>query len=100
MNKKRKSTTFEKEMKNSVFRKKFQKEYKEFLLSEFIIALMESDNKTVRKLAKEVKMSPTVIQKLRSGKQTDVKLSNFINISQACGYHLILEKGTNRISVS
>ena len=100
MNKKRKATTFEKEMKNSVFRKKFQKEYKEFLLSEFIIALMESDNKTVRKLAKEVKMSPTVIQKLRSGKQTDVKLSNFINISQACGYHLILEKGTSRISVS
>jgi len=90
-------STFDREMKNASFRKKFEKEYKEFLLSEIISALMENDGKSVRKLAKEVGLSPTVIQKLRSGKQDDVKLSNFINISHACGYNLILEKGNVRI---
>ena len=92
-------STFDREMNNLSFRKKFEKEYKEFLLSEIINALMANDGKSVRKLAKEVNLSPTVIQKLRSGKQEDVKLSNFISISHACGYHIILEKGKNRISL-
>ena len=95
----KKISTFEREMKNASFRKKFEKEYKEFLLSEIIIALMENDNKTVRKLAEEVGLSPTVIQKLRSGKQDDVKLKNFLNISHACGYSVILEKDQDRISL-
>lgn len=92
-------STFNREMKNVAFRKKFEKEYKEFLLSEIISALMENDSKSVRKLAEEVGLSPTVIQKIRSGKQDDVKLSNFINISHACGYHIILEKDNKRISL-
>ena len=92
-------STFELEMKNSSFRKKFETEYKEFLLSEIISALMENDSKSVRKLAKEVKLSPTVIQKIRSGKQDDIKLKNFINISHACGYQLILEKNDDRIAL-
>lgn len=93
-------STYERELKNPSFRKKFTKEYKEFLLSELIASLMENDKKSVRKLAKEVGLSPTVIQKLRSGKQGDVKLSNFINISQACGYQVVLEKGHTRIPVT
>ena len=92
-------STFDREMKNTSFRKKFEKEYKEFLLSELITALMENDGKSVRNLADEVGLSPTVIQKIRSGKQEDVKLSNFINISHACGYHIFLEKGNKRISI-
>ena len=39
----------------------------------------------------------SLIQNIRSGKQDDVKLSNFINISHACGYHIVLEKNDNRI---
>jgi len=96
---KKELSTFEKEMQKTSFRIKFEKKYKEFLLSELIIALMENDKKSVRKLANEVGLSPTVIQKIRTGKQDDIKLSNFINISHACGYHLILEKGGKRISV-
>jgi DNA-binding Xre family transcriptional regulator len=92
-------STFEREMKNVPFRKKFEKEYKEFLLSEIISSLMENDGKSVRKLAKEVGLSPTVIQNLRSGQQDDVKLRNFINISRACGYHVILEKENDRIAL-
>ena len=92
-------STFDKEMKNEAFRKKFELEYKDFILSEIIAALMESDQKSVRKLAKEVGLSPTVIQKMRSGTQADVKLSNFIAITHACGYRVILEKRNKRISL-
>jgi DNA-binding Xre family transcriptional regulator len=92
-------STFEREMQDPAFRKEFDKEYQEFLLSELIASMMEEDQKSVRKLADEVNLSPTVIQKLRSGKQEDVKLSNFLNIVHACGYSLVLEKGHSRISL-
>jgi hypothetical protein len=92
-------STFDREMENVTFRKKFDKEYREFLLSEIIAALMENDNQSVRRLAKEVDLSPTVIQKLRSGKQDDVKLRNFVKITHACGYNIILQRGRHRISL-
>ena len=97
MNSKSTLSTFDREMQGIEFRKKFETEYKDFLLSELITSLMGNDWKSVRRLAKEVGLSPTVIQKLRSGKQEDVKLSNFINISHACGYNVVLEKGKNKI---
>jgi DNA-binding Xre family transcriptional regulator len=50
-------------------------------------------------LAREVGLSPTVIQNIRSGKQKDIKLENFKNIVKACGYDLVLEKGEERILV-
>lgn len=56
-------------MQNKSFKKKFEKGYKEFLLSELIISMMENDKKSVRELAAEVELSPTVIQKLRSNNQ-------------------------------
>lgn len=93
-------STFDKEMQNKTFRKKFEKEYKEFLLSELIIALMEDNGKTVRKLAKEAGLSPRLIQNLRSGEQTDMKLKNFMKVSSACGYHIVLEKAGNRVELT
>lgn len=86
-------------MANDKFRKTFEKDYKDFLLSELIKSLMEGDGKSVRKLADEVGLSTTVIQNIRSGKQENIKLDNFINISHACGYNVILEKGSTRISL-
>jgi len=97
MNETKPLSTFEKEMKSASFKSKFEKEYNEFLLSELLTALMGDDNKSVRQLAQEVNLSPTVIQKIRSGKQENIKLRNFINISHACGYHIVLEKGNDRI---
>lgn len=92
-------STFEREMKNSAFKKAFESSYRELLLSELLVVLMERDHKSVRKLAKEVDLSPTAIQKIRSGKQEDIKMRNFIKISHACGYKVILEKGKERISL-
>jgi len=47
-------STFEREMKNVKFKKAFEKSYKELLLSEWLIARMEHDEKSARVLAKEV----------------------------------------------
>lgn len=92
-------STFEREMKNSKFKKAFEKSYKELLLSELLLAIMENDDKSVRALAKEVGISPTVIQKIRSGKQHDIKVSNFVSIVHACGYKVILEKEDERFEI-
>jgi len=93
----RKKSTFEREMQNAGFRKSFEKEYNELLLSELLLAVMENDKISVRNLAKAANLSPTVIQKIRSGQQKDIKVGNFISIMQECGYDLILEKGDQRI---
>ncbi len=92
-------STFEREMQEAAFREEFEKEYNELLLSETILAMMSDAHKSVRKLATETDLSPTVIQNIRSGTQEDIKLSNFINISHACGYKLILEKNKQRIAL-
>jgi len=59
---------------------------------------MEADKKSVRELAREAGLSPTVIQKIRSGHQKSIKLDNFIHIRHACGYHLVLEKKKNELA--
>ena len=92
-------STFDREMKNAKFKKAFEKGYKELLLSELLIAMMENDEKSVRLLAKEVGISPTIIQKIRSGKQDDIKVSNFVSIMHACGYKVILEKNNERFEI-
>ena len=92
-------STFEREMQDAAFREGFEKEYNEFLLSETILIMMNEAHKSVRKLATETDLSPTVIQNIRSGTQEDIKLSNFINISHACGYKVFLEKDDQRIAL-
>jgi len=90
-------STFDREMKNQSFKKKFDQSYKRLVLSEIINAMMQNDSKSVRKLAKEAGLSPTIIQKLKSGKQSDIKFSNFLNVIHACGYDLILTKDDEQI---
>jgi len=42
-------------------------------------------------------VSKTVIQNIRSGEQTDMKLSNFVKLTHAYGFDLVLEKAGERI---
>ena len=65
----RKKATFEREMKSPAFRRAFEKEYSELLLSELVCAAMEEVHISVRKLAKAVDLSRSVIQKIRKGAQ-------------------------------
>ena len=74
----KKSSTFDRIMRDPERKKQFEREYKDLVLSELLLALMENDEKSVRLLAKEAGLSPTVIQNIRSGKQKDIKLDNIL----------------------
>lgn len=92
-------STYERKMQDKQFKDAYEKHYKELLFSELLISIMEDDDKSVRDLAKEVELSPSVIQDLRSGKQTDIKVSNLIKIAESFGYEVILQKGEERLAL-
>jgi hypothetical protein len=66
-------------------RQKFDEEYRELLLSEIILAAMEKDNISVRKLAKMAGLSPTIIQAMRSGTQKDFSMQSFFKVLKGLG---------------
>ena len=80
-------------------KREFEEEYRELVLSELLIALMEEDNISVRKLAKEAGISPTVIQGIRSGTKKNITMLNFLKILKILGCSLVAEKGENRIAI-
>ncbi len=94
---KRFGSFFDKWKDDPEYKKDYDIEFREFALSELMLALMEDDSKSVRKLAEMAGVSPTTIQNLRSGKKTDVKFKNFLSIVEACGFGLELVKGDKRI---
>ena len=61
---------------------------------------MDCDEISVRKLAQEIGVSPTAIQNIRSGRQKDMKITNFLNLAKACGYRLVLEKNDQRTIIT
>jgi DNA-binding Xre family transcriptional regulator len=86
-------TTFDKFINSNPKRKaKFEKEYNEFLLSEFVLEKMEAENISVRKLAKKAGVSPTVIQKIRSQKAARINFRTFTNVLNTLGYRINIER--------
>lgn len=60
------------EFVNALSQKKriaFEEEYKDFVLSELVLAIMAQDEISVRELAKVAGLSPTVVQAMRSGQK-------------------------------
>src|ERR1700730_14602217 len=86
-------------MQKPEFKAAVAREYKKLMLSELVLALMAEDSKSIRALADQLGISKTVIQNLRDGTQNDMKLSNFVKLTQAYGYHLVLEKKGQRITL-
>jgi len=91
-------TTYDLLTKDPVRKAKIEKGYRELLLSELFIALMEEDHVSVRKLAKAAGISPSIIQDIRSGKKENITLRSFTNIASALGYGIVLEKLPGAIS--
>ena len=86
-------TTFDKFINNNPKRKeKFDKEYNEFLLSEFVLEKMEEENISVRTLAKRAGVSPTVIQKIRGKDASKINFRTFTNVLNTLGYKINIEK--------
>lgn len=48
----------------------FEKEYRDLVISELILAISQRDDVSVRKLAKLAGISPTVVEAMRSGLAT------------------------------
>ena len=86
-------TTFDKFINSDPKRKKkFEKEYNEFLLSEFVLEKMESEHISVRALAQRAGVSPTIIQKIRSKNAERINFRTFTNVLHSLGYKINFEK--------
>jgi DNA-binding phage protein len=73
-------------------RKIFEKEYNDFLISEFVLQKMEEENISIRALAKKAGVSPTVIQKMRSKNSEKITYRTFSNVLNTLGYKISIEK--------
>ena len=72
---------------------RFDKEYNDFLLSEFLIEKMEEEKLSVRSMSKKAQVSPTVIQKIRSNKNADkINYKTFLAILNCLGYKMNIVK--------
>lgn len=100
MTKNRKAkSTYEHEIASPKFKKLFEKEYRDLVLSELILAMMAEDNISVRKLAKEVGIAPSVVQSVRSGKHSNMTLKNFLKIIKALGGEVTIKRGKDYLPV-
>lgn len=72
---------------------RFDKEYNEFLLSEFLIEKMEEEKLSVQSMAKKAQVSPIVIQKIRSNKNVDkINYKTVLAILSCLGYKINIVK--------
>ncbi len=79
-------------IKDKKFKALLEKEYKEFLLSELLISLMEEDKISVRILAKELDISAGTIQRIRSGKEK-IKFETFLKLKDYFGLKVKISRG-------
>ena len=84
-------TTFDKYINSNPERKKkFEREYNDFLLSEFILEKMEEEKISVRALARKAGVSPTVIQKIRTKNAERINYRTFSNVLDSLGYKITI----------
>ncbi len=92
--KKKLKSTYEKFIENKKQKELLDKEYYELLLSELILAAMEQDHVSVRKLAASAGVSPTIIQGIKSGSRTNITVDTLSKILDAVGYQIIFAPKT------
>lgn len=85
-------STFDRIMQDKKRKARFDAEYQDLLLSELILAIMEEDHVSVRKLADASGIAPSIIQDIRSGKKDNLTLRTFLSIVSPLGYNLVLER--------
>ena len=101
MSRKKERSTYDEFVDSITFKQKkeFEEEYNELLISEMLIAVMEQDGISVRELAKEAGVSPTIIQGIRSGTRENITFKSILKILSALGYKLKAEKEDGAISI-
>ncbi|MBI2742481.1 MAG: helix-turn-helix domain-containing protein [Chlamydiales bacterium] len=88
--KKKTKSTYEKIIENKKQKRLLNREYRELLISELLLAAMKEDHLSVRKLAAEAEVSPTIIQSLKSGKKTNITIETLSRILEVIDYQIIL----------
>lgn len=73
-------------------RKKFEAEHREFVISEMLLAAMQKDDISVRKLAELADVSPAIVQSIRAGTKRNVTVKTLYKIMHVFGYSLALTK--------
>jgi DNA-binding Xre family transcriptional regulator len=61
-------------------------DYREFTLAEIISAIMEHKKISVRSLAKDAGVSPTIVQEMRSGVKKNFSMESFYKITKTLGF--------------
>ena len=92
MKNKKPLSTFDRLMQDPKWKTEFEKGYEKFLVSEFIIEAMEENKISVRKLAKEAGVSPTLIQNMRSGKSKNISINTLAPILSVLNYRISFVK--------
>src|SRR5262249_14460303 len=92
--KKKAKSSYEEFIQDEEQRVLLDNEYKELLLSELLIAAMEQDHISVRKLAAAAGVSPTIIQGLKSGSRKNITIDTLSKILDAVGYQIIFAPKT------
>jgi len=85
-------STFDEFISDPKRKEDFDKEYNEFLLSEFVLEKMETEKISVRTLAQMAGVSPTIIQKIRSKNAEKINFRTFTNVLHSLGYRINIEK--------
>lgn len=89
--KKKTKSTYEEFIENKRQKKLLDAEYRKLLISELILASIEKDELSVRKLAAEANVSPTTIQALKSGGKANITIDTLSRILNVIGYGIVLE---------
>lgn len=86
--KKKCKSTYEEFIEDSKEHKLLDQEYQALLVSELLLAAMEEDHLSVRKLAEAAGVSPTIIQELRKGRKSNITLETLSRILDVIGYQI------------
>jgi DNA-binding Xre family transcriptional regulator len=89
--KKKIKSTYDKITQNKKRKQNIDKEYKRLLIAELITAAMEKDIVSVRELAQEAGVSPTIIQELKTGKRKNITIDTLDRVLHAIGYQISFE---------
>ena len=93
----KKKSTFDRIMSDSKQKKRFEKEYVQFLFSELLLEAMDEEHISVRALSKKSGVSTSVIQNMRSMKPTNITIKTMASLLKPLGYQLAATKGKRTV---
>ena len=93
-------STFERVTSNPKQKKAFEKEYANFLLSEFLLEAMSQQDISVRALSKASGISTSIIQNLRAMQPVNITLKTLNALLSTLGYELVAKKGNHCVNLT